>query len=386
MKSPHLFIPVLALGLALGCGGSGLSTSKQSSPGTLSLRLGSDSIPGYSRVVVGVEKVEWSADGSNYYPLGDVKGTVDLATLQNGNAANAIFLPAVSLSPTTIAKFRITWATTNYALPAPPVPAPAAYVTTNTGVGAILTMPPTTVVTGPVVLASGASIQVQVMLSGDQAIQARTGAAPLTFQPTARAYDLATTGKITGHLGAGTTDLGGVEVYAESLTAGVPAILRRSLTDATGNYVLDALPAGSPTYVVAQPAGTAAAYAAMASDPKTITAATATTANLAFSASATPGTLSLAVTPVSASTDTTWAELRQTLPTGTSGYQPLIVRSLTATTGAAADQMTFLGLAPGIFDVTIQRSLAGAVAVPKIGANQQTVSAGAVTSYSLTFP
>jgi hypothetical protein len=386
MKSNHVLIPVLALGLVFGCGGSGLSTSKQSSPGTLSLRLGSDSIPGYSRVVVGVEKVEWSADGSNYFPLGDVKGTVDLAALQNGNAANAIFLPAVSLSPTTIAKFRITWATTNYDLPAPPVPAPAAYVTTNAGSGVILGMPLTTVVTGPVTVASGAMVQVQIMLSGDQAIQARTGTTAYTFQPTARAYDLAATGKITGHLGAGTTDLGGVEVYAESLTAGVPAILRRSFTDATGNYVLDALPAGNPTYVVAQPAGTITAYAAMASDPKTITAATAYTTNLAFTSATAPGTLSLAVTPASLATDGTWAELRQTLPTGTSGFQPLIVRSLTATTGAAADQMTFVGLAPGIFDVTIQRSTAGAAALPKLGVNQQVVNAGSVTSYSLTYP
>ena len=373
--------PILAalvsLGLTLACGGGG--SSRSTPAGNLTIRLGSDSFPGYSQAVVSLEKVEATTDGANWTALGNVKTTVDLMALQNGHSA--VILPTTPVNPVTFTQFRITWATVNYqsAINQP------AYVVPNGGAGQLLTMPTTTVVNGPVSVPADGNVTAQIMFSGQQAVQSRAPGT-YTFQATGRAFDLAASATIAGHAGDGATPLAGVEVFAETVDGtGLATLQRRAFTDGSGNFTLEGLPTGALYFVAAQPAGTSSAYAAAASTPVNATAAITYTANLAFSAPQTPGSLTLTITPASTPTQGTWGELRQALPTGTVGSQVLIVRSQTVATGLAQDQAGFLGLAPGVYGVTAQRSTSGAAPVPKAG-TQVLVSAGGVATALLTYP
>jgi len=367
----------LGLGLTLACGGGG--SSSPAPTGNLTLRLGADSFPGYSQAVVSLEKVEASGDGVTWIPLGNVKASFDLMALQNGHSA--VILPASRVNAVTYAQFRLTWATVNYQSGQ----YQPAYVTFNGSSGQALSMPITTVIAGPVSVPANGNATAQIMLAGQQAVQSRTNGAT-TFQATGRAYDLASSASITGHLGDGTTPLAGVEVFAETVDGlGAAAIQRRAFTDASGNYLLEGLPTGNLYFVAAQPAGLTSAYAAAAAAPVNATTATAYTANLAFSAPQVPGSLTLTLTPASTTTQGTWGELRQALATGAAGSQTLIVRSQTVVSSVAQDQATFLGLAPGTFGVTAQRSNAGATPASKTG-TQVLVSTGATATTTLSFP
>jgi len=379
MRIPAYAVLVVSLALVLGCGG-GSSDRPAPATGTLTLRLGSDSLPGYSSVVVGVEKVEASTDGSNWTTLGNVQKTVDLVALQNGNSAS--LLAATTVTPTTFTQFRITWAKVNYqsAISVP------AYTIATGGAQQVLTMPATSSVSGPVTVGANGAVVAQIMLSGLQAVQTRAGLGA-TFLAQGTAYDLAASALVTGRLLDGTSPLVGAEVFAETVDGlGVATLQRRAFTDGTGTYVLEGLPLGFVYEVVSQPAGASSSYPATAATPVNATKATTYTANLAFSSPVTPGSLTLTLTPASTATQGTWGELRQTVATGTSGSQILIVRSQTAATLAASDQVLFQGLTPGFYGVTAQRSDAGAAPVMRTG-TQVLVSAGGLPSAaSLSFP
>ena len=208
-----------------------------------------------------LEKVEATTDGAGWVPLGNVKATFDLMQLQNGHSA--VILPATTVNAGTYTQFRITWATVNYQVA---ISLPA-YVFPNGGTGQILSMPVTTVVSGPVTVPANGNATAQIMLSGQQAVQVRAGgASPYAFQATGRIYDPAASARITGHLGEGATALPGVEVFAETMDGvGVATIQRRAFTDASGNYALEGLAMGSLYFVVAQPVVViTSSYAAMA--------------------------------------------------------------------------------------------------------------------------
>lgn len=385
MSLRPLFAPLVLLAATLACGGGGGDIRWGGAPsGTLTVRLGSDSFPGYDQAVVSVEKLEGTLDGTNWTVLGTVQASCDLLQLQNGNST--VILPATSVPAGTYSRFRITWATKNYANP---INLAAYVLPSGASTGQPLTMPATTVVTGSVTVPAGGSTTAQIMLSGQQAVQARAGASPYTFQATGQAFDTAQVASITGKLVDGTTPLAGVEVYAETVDGtGLATIQRRAFSDLSGNYSLEGLPTGSGTayYVVAQPASTTSAYGAVASAPViAATPATAYSANLAFSGPTAPGALTLTVTPASTATQGTWGELRQTLITGSVGFQTLIVRSQTASTGLSQDQVYFTGLAPLTYGVAAQRSTAGAAPVMVKDATNRAVSAGATTTTTLSY-
>ena len=372
---------LICVGLTVACGGGGSSRSATPT-GNLSLRFGSDSLPGYSQAVVSLEKVEASTDGATWTFLGNVKATYDLMALQNGHSA--VILPATMVSAATYSQLRITWATVNYqsAINQP------AYAVPNGGSGGVLlSMPVTTVVSGPITVAANSTTSAQIMLSGQQALQVRPGPV-YAFQPTGGAFDLATSVKITGHLGDGSTPLNGVEVLAQTVDGlDVATLQRRAITDASGNYVLEGLPAGTGVtyYVAAQPTNGALAYAAKASNPVAVSTATTYTADLAFSGPQAVGALTLTITPPSSATQGTWGELRQTLATGTTGSHHLIVSSQPAATSLVQDQVYFLGLPPGSFGVTSQRSSAGGVPVMKVGSTLS-VASGSNVPATLSYP
>ena len=385
MPFRRLIAPLLLLAAALACGGGGGDIRwGGATTGTLTVRLGSDSFPGYDQAVVSVEKLEGTLDRTTWTALGSVKTTYDLMRLQNGNSA-AMFSSA-TVPAGTYSQFRITWATVNYL----DGRYQAAYVLPSGALtGPPLAMPTTTVIPGPVTVPSGGSVTVQIMLSGQQAVQPRAGTSPFTFQATGQAFDTTKVASIAGKLVDGTTPLAGVEVFAETLDGSltVPTIQRRAFTDAAGNYLLEALPASAKTayYVVAQPGNAIAAYAAQAANPVIVTSASAYPANLAFSGPTAPGALTLSITPASTASQGTWGELRQTLIAGTSGAAILIVRSQTAATGLSQDQVYFTALPPGIYGVAAQRSTSGTPPVMVKDSTTRAVSAGATTTTTLSY-
>lgn len=379
MRFRPILASLLALGLLTACGGGGSSSTPAAPTGTLTLRLGSDSFPGYSQAVVSILKVEGSLNGAVWVALGEVRATVDLLGLQNGRSV--VILPATTVPTGTYDQFRLTWAAVNYQssinLPA--------YVIPTGGAGQPMTMPTTTTLGSAVTVGANASITAQLMLNGQQAVQSRAGSA-YAFQATGRAYDTAASARITGHLSSGSTPLAGVEVYAETLDgSGLATVQRRAFSDGSGNYVLEGLPTGSLYFVTALPAGSVTTYAAAAAAPVNAIAATTSTADLTFGAPVAPGSLTLTLTPPSTATQGTWGELRQTVATGGTGSQVLIVRSQTAATGISQDLVGFLGLAPGTYGVTAQRSTAGATPVLNTGAQVQ-VSAGGTATLALSYP
>jgi hypothetical protein len=376
MRQITTAVLVALLGLLLACGGGG-SIRPTAPTGTLTLLLGSDSLPGYSQVMVGVEKVEATADGSSWTLLGSPKKTVNLVTLQNGNGASLL---AATVNSTTFTQFRITWATVNYQSAI----SVAAYTIATGGAQQILTMPTTSTLSGPITVGPNGAVVAQIMLSGQQAVQTRAGLGA-TFLAQGAAYDLAASARITGRLLDGTSPLVGAEVFGETLDAlGVATLQRRAITDATGRYVLEGLPLNTNYVVVAQPVGASYSYPAGGTSV-VVSSAALYTADLAFSSPVAAGSLTLTLTPASTLSQGSWGELRQPVAIGTIVPPTLIVRSQTAVTLAANDQVVFQGLTPGFYGVTAQRSLAGAAPVMKLG-TQVLVNVGAPATSQLAFP
>ncbi len=384
MRCSPILAALLSVGLTLACGGGGGGTSWGPAPtGNFTLRLGSDSFPGYDQAVVSLEKVEGSPDGSTWVALGNVQGTYDLMALQNGHSA--AILSAAKVTPGTYKQFRITWATQTYPLTAL---SPGYVYPSGSALSKPMSLPTTTVVNGPVTVVANGNTTAQIMLSGQQAVQSRAGGT-YTFQATGSVYDLSASAIITGHLAYGTTPLAGAEVFAETVDGtGLATLQRRAFSDTSGYYVLEGLPAGSGSlyFVASLPTGSFSTYPAAAALPVSASTATTYTANLTFSAPQSPGSLTLTITPASNSTQSTWGELRQSLSTGGTGSQMLIVQSQVVATGLNQDQAGFLGLAPGLYGVTAQRSTSGAAPVMKTGTTVP-VSTGSTTAPPpLTYP
>lgn len=366
---------VLALACGGGGGGSNISLGGGTPTGNLTVRLGSDSFPGFNQVVLSIEKLEGSTNGSTWTPLGNVKSAVDLMLLQNGNSA--AILSAASAPAATYTQFRITWATVNYSTGNTP-----SYVVVNS-LPSQLAMPASTVVNGSVTVTAAGST-VLLMLSGQQAVQLRSGS--YHFQATGSAYDLSATAHLTGHLADGAMPLTGVEVYAETVDSNLVAtIQRRAFTDLSGNYALEGLPTGSQYFVVAQPGNTSSSYQAQASAAVNAATASTFTANLAFGNPLSPARLlNVYVTPPSTATQVTWTELRKTLATGSTS-QNLIVRAQTLDWNLVQDGTGVFGLFPDTYGVAAQRSTSGATPVVKVGA-PVTLGSGTSLNTTLSFP
>jgi hypothetical protein len=379
MRTLLITAALLCMGLTMACSGGG-STPPPPSTGQLTIRLGSDSFSGMNKVLVGIDKVEGSADGANWIAFGSIKKSYDLMTLQNGQSA--VVLPATAVPPGSYSQLRITWAKVNYEAPKPGLPpSPSAYVIPKLGTGdapgATLTMPDTTIVPGTVTVPSSGSATAQIMLSSQQALQSRISPG-MTFQATGKFYDVATAAKISGQLKDITVPgspvpMPGVEVLAESLDGNFnPLILRRASTDGSGNYALEALPTGVPYFVVAQPvvyqsASLFTSYAATAAAvPTSGLPANALVANLTSFAQPSYGSLKLTVTPVSTANQATWGELSQSFVVDFSGKgQVLIVRSAPVVSELAQDWITFEGLPLGWYGVAAQRTTLGGTPAKK---------------------
>jgi len=372
-------LSLVFLAVLLACGGGGSSAPPPT--GRLTLRLGSDSFPGYVEAFVSIEKVEASMDGTHWTTLGTVQASYDLLALQSGHSAQLV--SSVEVTAGTYTQFRLTWATVNYFRGQ----YQPAFVSFPKDIGIPLNMPPsmTTVVTGSINVPANGIATAQLMFSGQQAVQQRT-ATGYAFQATGTVHDLNLSARITGHLADPAGPLKGVEVFAETADGlGVTSIQRRAFTDASGNYVLEGLPTGSVYFVAAQPSVTASVYAAAAATSVDARSATSYTADMAFSTPMAPGSMTITITPASLPNQGTWVELRQMLVTGPSEAQMLIVRSQPVVISATQDQAGLTGLAPGSYGVTAQRSSSGGPATMKKG-NTIMVDAIAPATTTLTFP
>ena len=415
MKIHKFLLPLLALGAMVGCGGSGSKTVVTPTPGTLNIYMGTDSLPGYSTILVSVASVEWSADGSTWNSAGTIGNTFNLAALQNGvgsTAAGALVKGLSLAAGTTIAQFRITWDTTSN--PVDPTSAPSYVLTQAVGsqpsVKGILTMPATTVATGHVVIQSGTTTNVKIMFAGPGAIQntgqvsSSTVASPIyTFQNSrATAFDLAATCTLTGTLEstvtATATPIPGAEVYAETMVNGLATIVRRSMTDANGTFVLDGLAVGDIYYVVSQAYNPANAVtytpqASAAFQPANAQTYSNPGLSLAFPTTTTAGTLNAFATPASSSTQSTWGEVSQGMATPSTqspvtAVQQLIIRSTEAVTGSGADTILFPDVPAGVNLIPytfIGYRTTGAAAAAVNNAGVYTVNSGATTNVSLGF-
>jgi hypothetical protein len=179
------------------------------------------------------------------------------------------------------------------------------------------------------------------------------------LRPTVRAYDRLETGSISGTFGvAGPTGptgplpapLAGAVVTAQTVSGGVPTVVRSTTTDASGHYVLDLLPRGGTYHVVSQPVSFDAGGSAVASyEPKAsagipiTVAAPVQTYDALFTVATATGALSGSVTPVAVIPQVD--ELDALLPFDVGGIpQPFVVRSVTATVSAGAESYDMAAL------------------------------------------
>ncbi|HJW09376.1 MAG TPA: DUF4382 domain-containing protein [Holophagaceae bacterium] len=378
----YALIGTAMLVLALGCGGSGDTTTPTSSKASLTIYLGSNSDPDLQQAVVSVDSVDISANGSSWASVGSPKTTYDLMTLQGAQPA------LVSQAPVSGGTyyFRITWATTNYKDGARP---PAYVYAAGEATGHSVPMPATTTFTGTVTVPAGGSKAVVLTLDpATTFLRIQGTATTYAFNSMGMALDNDGLAAIQGTVTSGSTALGGTEVLAEVVDGfGDPHILQRTTCNAAGQYSLDLLPTnlgGSApyVYVVAMPSNGAQAFPAQGVGPYHLDTpgAVVTGADLDFSGLATSASITLTVNPQTPAAGLTVADLRQYLAFGVA-TQYLIVRSHATTIGTTQDTYKFAGLGTGYYGVLATRGDAQEATL-----SQVLVNPGDSANVTLTFP
>ncbi|HTL99317.1 MAG TPA: DUF4382 domain-containing protein [Holophagaceae bacterium] len=372
--------------LVLAAGGGGGGGVPQPAPtGYVTLDLGADSTPDWSQVVMGIKEVDVSADGTHWAVLSQPAKTFDLLQVQNGgiiNLANNAPLAAGTY------QVRITWATINYANQ---VLQPAYVYPVGSASGLVLSMPVTTQLGGTLTVQEGATTSELLMLDTASAVQSFTGTGVL-FQPSPQVFGV-TSASVSGHIVDGSAHaIAGTEVFAEVVDGtGTPQVMRRAITNASGAYRMDGLPASfggtqASYFLVAMPAASAStAYPAGGVGPVQPQAGQSLDAgSLAFSASPiSTGQIGLTLTPKTPSGQGTFADLRQTLTIGAGSYF-LIVRGDAAVTGSGSDTYTFAALPSLSYGVNATRFIPGGQVTGSASSSSLIgVSGGATTSVSL---
>ncbi len=168
------------------------------------------------------------------------------------------------------------------------------------------------------------------------------------LRPVVRAVDRVVTGSIAGLL---TEDLpaplplAGVTVTAQTVSGGVPTVMRTTTTAVGGSYLLDLLPVGATYHIVAQPVVGPTSYSARASGGITLTASVPTaTQDLAFTAAAASGTLGGTIAPPVGAEETDLVSLVQSLVVAVGVTQPLVVRVEPGSFDGVSESYSFGGL------------------------------------------
>ncbi|HET8732187.1 MAG TPA: DUF4382 domain-containing protein [Anaeromyxobacteraceae bacterium] len=331
-------LAAVVLGSFLGACGSGTSTTAP----TMNVYLVDAPSEGYAQVNVDVQKVEIASD-SGWITLGTPGRVIDLLSLTGGvtaTLANGATLPAghygqmrLVLGPNNTVKLLDG---TVEPLTVPSGQQSGVKLTVNFDVQA------------------GTTYDVYIDFDAHNSIFVHEAGASGKYilRPTVRAYDKLETGSISGTLtvAGGTAPLAGVAVTAQTVTAGSPAVVRSTLTDAAGHYVLDLLRRDGTYFVVSQPLVTDVAGAPVTSyEPKasggfTITAASPVkTWDAAFTAASAVGAIGGAVTPIATASQADSVDVQLALDAGGTP-QPFILRTVGAVVASGAESYTVLAL------------------------------------------
>ncbi|GLH70765.1 hypothetical protein GETHPA_22980 [Geothrix rubra] len=368
----------LGLALLVACGGS----SSSSSTGAMNVHLVDGPISGYQQVNVNIQSVEIGS-GSGWITLGTPNKTINLLNLTGGvseTLASGATLPAGHYS-----QMRLILGSGNSVMLADgttqPLTVPSGM---QTGIKLIVSFDVAAGTTADVWIDFDAAHSIQVVQAG--------ASGQYLLRPTIRAFDKTVTGSIHGTLTDGATAAGlpGAMVYAETLDgSGHAAVVRSTVTDATGAYTLDLLPVGATYYVVSQPVvgTTPKAYDAKASDAFALSGTSPVfTYNAAFAGDAATGTISGGVTPVATSAQSDAVNLLQSLATPTSGTFTFIVGSGLVTVGTSTETYAFSNVPAGAYSVQAVRSTLnpdGTTTVSLSTVQSAAVTAGATTTVNL---
>ncbi|HET8732406.1 MAG TPA: DUF4382 domain-containing protein [Anaeromyxobacteraceae bacterium] len=329
------------LGTFLGACGSGTSTTTP----TMNVYLVDAPSQAYAQVNVDVQKVEIASD-SGWITLGTPNRVVDLLTLTGGvtGGVTATLVNGAPLPAGHYGQMRLVLGTRNSVRlldgTVEPLTVPSGQ---QSGVKLTVSFD----------VQAGTTYDVYIDFDAHNSIFVHEAGASGKYilRPTVRAYGLPT-GSISGTLtvAGGTTPLAGVEVTAQTVTAGSPAVVRSTFTDAAGHYVLDLLRRDGTYFVVSQPLVTDAAGAPVTSyEPKasggfTITAASPDkTWDAAFTAASAVGAIGGPVTPVATTSQADSVDVQATLDAGGTP-QPFILRTVAAVVASGAESYTVAAL------------------------------------------
>ncbi|HJV22950.1 MAG TPA: DUF4382 domain-containing protein [Holophagaceae bacterium] len=373
------FALTAALGFALGCGGGSSNDSA-----AMNVHVTDGPISGYQEINVHIQSVEIKGDGG-WITLGTPDVTLNLLTLTGGlsqTLASGATLPAGHYG-----QMRLILGSGNTVKLADgsvhDLTVPSGL---QTGIKLIVSFD----------VAAGTTKDVWIDFDAAHSIQlVATGASnKFMLRPTVRAVDKVATGSIAGTFtdAASSAPLAGAMVYAETLDGlGTPHLVRSTVTDAGGHYLLDLLPVGAFYYVVSLPrvgAPTVTAYGAQASDALAVTSgAPLQTFNAAFTVGAAVGGVGGTVTPVATADQHDTVDLQQSLMAGGSSHT-FIVDTVMATVGTSTETYAFAYLPVGTYAVQGRRSTLnpdGSTTVTAPAPLPATITAGTTLALPIAF-
>ncbi|HJV91501.1 MAG TPA: DUF4382 domain-containing protein [Holophagaceae bacterium] len=369
-----------ALGLALGCG----SSSTSGSTAAMNVHVTDGPISGYQEINVHIQSVEIKGDGG-WITLGTPDVTLNLLTLTGG--VSQTLAAGATLPAGHYGQMRLILGAGN---------------TVKLADGSVhdLTVP-SGLQTGLKLtvsfdVAAGTTKDVWIDFDAAHSIQVvATGASSkFMLRPTLRACDKVATGAISGTFtdAASSAPLAGAMVFAETLDGtGAPHLVRSTVTDAAGHYLLDLLPVGASYHVVSLPrvgAPAVTAYGAQASDALAVTAGTPVlTFNATFTAAVAVGGVGGDVTPVATADQHDTVDLQQALMADGASHT-FIVDTVMATVGTSTETYAFANLPVGTYAVQGRRSTLnadGSVTVTTPAPLPAAVTAGLTLSLAVTF-
>ena len=330
MTARTLFAATLTVLLAA-CG----SSSTPSGTATMSVRLVDAPSSGYAEVNVDVQTVEIRSDGG-WITLGHPDKVVNLLALTGG--VSDTLVDGATLPAGRYGQMRLVLGPRNTVKLLDGTVAPLK-VPSGQQSGVKLT------VNFDVQPGTTADVYIDFDAHRSVFVHEAGASGKYMLRPTVRAYDKLETGSISGTFTvAGTlAPLPGAVVTAQTVTAGIPAVVRSATTDAAGRYVLDLLPRDGTYFVVSQPVFfdtlgvLLASYEPRASAGLTITAAAPVrTFDASFTAASATGAVAGAITPAAVLPQVDTVDARLPLDAG-GVLQPFVVRSVAATVSATGE-------------------------------------------------
>lgn len=326
-------ISVFVLGaLATACGSG---TPASTAPATMNVRLVDAPSSGYQEVNVDVRRVEIASDG-DWIVLGTPNRVVNLLALTGG--VSDTLVDGATLPAGHYGQMRLVLGPDNSVKlldgTVAPLKVPSGQ---QSGVKLVVNFDVQPGTTADVYIDFDAHRSVFVHEAG--------ASGKYILRPTVRAFDRLETGSISGTFTvAGTlAPLPGAVVTAQTVTAGTPAVVRSTTTDAAGRYVLDLLPRDGTYFVVSQPvtfdtAGlVTGSYEPRASAGLAITAtAPVRTYDASFTLAAATGGIAGAITPVALENQADSVDARLPLDAG-GVLQSFVVRNVAATVTATGE-------------------------------------------------